>query len=75
MNEKPGQIRFCRGFAFSVGRVGVEPTFPRETDFKSVAYANSATAPDGMDNCSALGGFVKWILMEMALALFPGLLL
>ena len=31
--------------ALLVGRVGVEPTLPEETDFKSVASANSATAP------------------------------
>lgn len=28
-----------------VGAVGLEPTSPKATDFKSAAYANSATLP------------------------------
>ena len=30
---------------FLVGAVGLEPTFPKEADFKSAASANSATLP------------------------------
>ncbi len=32
-------------FANMVGAVGLEPTRPRSADFKSAAYANSATLP------------------------------
>jgi hypothetical protein len=39
-----GKVRVCRYFD-SVGAVGLEPTLPKDPDFKSGASADSATPP------------------------------
>ena len=52
-------LRWIKAFVLLVG---VEPTFPRETDFEPAAYASSAT-----------GACIKlWCLKFIVLRLVPG---
>ena len=49
---RPGETDRAPMFPTLVGAVGLEPTFPKEADFKSAASANSATLPcEGAASC------------------------